>query len=165
MPKRGAQPGHPRYAGRAKGSKNKATIERELLAADIAKRQMSRAHEQGRELGVEALERYQKLFEGAAAILKPSEEEIVSIKVIDDKTGMGAKAEHLLGLFREWLAEARDTAKMLAEFQSPKFRAIAIAPTPQVEEGERKKVFTLTVFEGGRALPPPEPPKSGNGAA
>lgn len=147
----GAKPGHQRYAGRAKGTKNKATIERELLAADIAKRQMSRAHETGRELAVEALERYQKLFEGVASHFRPNTDEELEALAAQNKKG-NPHAD--FDKFKEWLCEARDTAKMLAEYQSPKLRAIAIAPTPIGNE-ERTKTFTLTVFEGGRALTPP----------
>lgn len=144
---RGAKPGHKR-GGRVKGQKNIATREREILAAEIAKRQMSRAVEQGRELAVEALERYAKLFEGAASVFRPVTEKEVEAGNPPNPMGDWDK-------FRTWLGEARDTMKELAKYQSPQLRAIAIAPTPIVEE-DHTKTFTLTVFEGGRSLPPPK---------
>jgi hypothetical protein len=144
----GAKLGHPRYAGRAKGTKNKATIERELIAAEIAKRQMTRAQEHGRELAVEVLERFMKIFEGAARVHRPVTDE--EVKAGKDPNPMGDWEK-----FRSWARDCVDCAKALAQYQSPRFSAIAIAPTPQIDESARIRRFSLTIFEGGRALPKP----------
>jgi hypothetical protein len=64
--------------------------------------------------------------------------------------------------FAAWSVRAVDFAAQLAKYQSPRLRAVAIAPPPSVEEKPRR--FTLKVFTGGRALEPPiepvpEPPR------
>jgi hypothetical protein len=64
--------------------------------------------------------------------------------------------------FAAWSERAVDFAARLAKYQSPRLRAVAIAPPPSVEEKPRR--FTLKVFTGGRALEPPiepvpEPPR------
>jgi hypothetical protein len=58
--------------------------------------------------------------------------------------------------FAAWSERAVDCAAQLAKYQSPRLRAVAIAPPPSVEEKPRR--FTLKVFTGGRALKPPNEP-------
>ncbi len=153
---RGAPPGQRFGGGRAKGVRNKATIERDLIAAQIAERRMSEAAKHGRKLAVEKMEEYAGLFEGAAAVFRPTTTE-------EAKTGRDINADGDWEKFGTWMDRAFNALKEVAKYQSPQLRAIAIAPTPQVDVTETRKTFTLTVFEGGRALPPPR--EGGNGAA
>lgn len=98
---------------RPKGSKNKATIERELkLAIEIDK-----ARKDGRELAVDVLERMMKLAEGAAGQHKPPSAAEISA---------GAAALGDWDKFGEWFDRIAWCAKELAKYQSPQLRAIAV---------------------------------------
>lgn len=145
---RGSAPGE-RRGGRVKGTKNRTTLERELIAAEVARRQMSRAREQDRELAVEVIEKFMGEFQRAATHFRPT----TSVEIAE-----GAKANQngSWTKYGEWAERVVACAKELAKYQSPQLRAIAIAPAPQAEEGERRKRFTLTIFDGGKALPPPQ---------
>jgi hypothetical protein len=143
---RGSAPGE-RRGGRAKGTKNRTTVERELIAAEVARRQTSRAREQGHELAVEVMERYMREFEDGAAHFRPVAEEEVAAGKKPNPNGDWAK-------YGEWAERVVACAKELAKYQSPQLRAIAIAPAPQPDDDKPKR-FTLTVFESGKALPAP----------
>jgi hypothetical protein len=153
----GARPG----AGRKAGGKNKATLERELLAAKATIRQAK----EGRELAKDVLERlmldldrFKSLAEGAAALHKPPT--AGELKAAAERGLSLAKGDW--GLFGEWfdraVGTARDAAtvaKDLAKYQSPQIRAVdAPAPPPDPEklrEGSTRR-FGLRVFEGGKPL-------------
>lgn len=128
----GARPG----GGRPKGSKNKATILREMGVAQL----IDQARQEGRELPSTALERFMKLAEATFVANKPTED------------GKGDMA-----LFGEWFDRAVYCAKELARYREPPIKAIdAPAPPPDpkdLEQSSRRK-FGLRVFEGGRALDP-----------
>jgi hypothetical protein len=48
--------------------------------------------------------------------------------------------------FKEWLKIFADIGFRLADFQSPKFRAVMVAPTPEGPSEQRKR-FVLTIFD------------------
>jgi nitrogen fixation protein FixH len=143
---RGSAPGE-RRGGRVKGTKNRTTVERELIAAEVARRQTSRAHEQDRELAVEVMARYMREFEDAAAHFRPVAEEEVAAGEKPNPNGDWAK-------FGQWAERVVATARELARYQSPQLRAVMVSQAPPVVE--TRKRFTLTVFEGGKPLPPPQ---------
>jgi len=102
MPKQkgGARPG----AGRRAGGKNRATIERELLA----KQAIADAKASRKPLAKEVLADYMHGFTADAARCK--------------KRGD-------LKRFREWAALAVECARALAPFESPRFSAVVIGAT------------------------------------
>lgn len=146
MPK-GAKPGQ-RFGGKAKGSKHKATIQRELIAAEIAARTVADAKINNKPLAKEVLDQFMHVFAGMAATFQPL------------PPGAQPKPGHTPNedKFEKWAVLAVKTARDLAQFQSPTFKAIAITPPPETNPGDRRKRFTLTIFEGERPrmLDPPK---------
>jgi hypothetical protein len=136
-----------RFGGRKKGTPNKATTERRLLAVEVERRRMARSVGQERELSKERIERYIKHAEGAAAMYRPTSPQ--EIAAGQPKNPMGDANEH-----REWVRLAATFSKWLLEFEIPKLSAVALALPPPVQRDEPKR-FTLTVFEGGKPLPRP----------
>jgi hypothetical protein len=162
-PKKRGPPKGVRIGGRALGTKNKATIARELQAAV----QVAQAHGHGRELATAVLERlmgdlerYKELAEGAASLHRPPT--AADLKKAAE-TGLDlAKGDW--GLFGEWFDRAVNTARDaaacardLARYQQPQIKPVdAPAPPPDardLEERSRKR-FGLRVFEGGKPLTP-----------
>jgi hypothetical protein len=167
----GAKPGE-RRGGRQRGTKNKATIERELQAAH----QVAAAHGAGREMATAVLERlmmdldkYRELAEGAAAVHRPPKpDEIAAAQAMENAKALEEKREPRTlyagnwELFGQWfdrtVSTARDAAmcaKELANYQAPKIKSVdAPAPPPDPRDLEQKsrKRFGLRVFEGGKPL-------------
>lgn len=100
--------------GRPKGSPNKATIEQ----AEIAKRQVEGAKVSGRKLGKELLDDFAHLFAGMAAAYQPA------------PPGQPPRPNQNEEKFLTYGKLAVETAKDLAKFQSPTFRAIALSADP-----------------------------------
>ena len=124
-----------RFGGRAKGVPNKATLQKAL----IAERTVADARMSGRKLAKEILDDFMQLFAGMAAHYQPTP---------PDRPQNPSQDEPM---FEKYGRLAVETAKALANYQSPTFRAIVVAPPPE-EKGEMRKRFTLTVFEGGRPI-------------
>jgi hypothetical protein len=134
-----------RFGGRKKGTPNKATTERLIIAAEVEKRRTAKAVGRERELGVEKLAKLGDIAEGAAALVRPTSPQEIAAGVPPNPQGN-------LSEFREWIRLAGTLAKWRAEYETPKLMAMAIAAPPPVQRDEAKR-FTLTVFEGGRPLP------------
>jgi hypothetical protein len=67
--------------------------------------------------------------------------------------------------FKDYGGLALACAKELAQYQSPKLKAIVVAaPAPEPQKGEPVRRFGLRVFEGGRAAPTHQAPALTNGA-
>jgi hypothetical protein len=148
-------------AGRKKGQKNKATIERELIAARQAEKRIDEAVNSGRKLGKDVLDDFMQLFAGIAASYQPVAPDVWEGMTEEQK----AKRTPNPVEFEKWARLAVHCATKLAPYQSPTFQAIMIAPPPPDPRlaGQRKR-FTLTIFEG--APPPPrliEARKNGSG--
>jgi hypothetical protein len=136
----GPRPG----GGRPKGQKNRATIEREINAAQV----IDRSRKEGRDLAVTVLERLMNVAEGAAGLNRPT-------AARDLATGAKANPDGDWNRFGEWFDRTAYCAKELAKFQSPQIKAME-APTPPpdpdaVDQKSRKR-FGLRVFEGGKPL-------------
>ena len=129
----GSAPGE-RRGGRPKGSRNKATLERleaerveKQIQAEVAKRAQNaesarriaeEARAAGRKLANEVLDEFMQLFAGMAAYYQPHPTK---------KTGHEDPAQ-----FKEFARLTVETAKALAPFQSPTYKAIEVrAPAPE----------------------------------
>jgi hypothetical protein len=123
---RGSRPGE-RRGGRSKGTPNRATVERAAIAARIADEVKMR----GQKLGKELLAKYAQVF--------------------DEMADERRQAGDVPG-FERWARLACATAKDLAPYQSPTYRAVVIAP-PHDKPGDDVRVINLKIFEDtGTAL-------------
>jgi hypothetical protein len=101
---RGSRPGE-RRGGRIKGTPNRATVERAAMAARIA----GEAEMRGQKLGKELLAKYAGLFDEMADARRLAGDVIA---------------------FEKWARLACATAKDLAPYQSPTYRAVIAASPP-----------------------------------
>jgi hypothetical protein len=143
---RGAKPGE-RRGGRAVGTQNRATREREILAQRIADEQnMKAAAGQMRKLGKETLEEFMIMFGGLAAAFQPAGQ---SREQLDAWASSKKEA-----MFEKYATLSVMAAQYLARYQSPTFRAVVIAPPPDPNKGSTRKKFTIGIFDGqGRPAP------------
>lgn len=121
---RGSAPGE-RRGGRAKGVLNRKTIERqevERLAAEQARDEMRKAQSQQKKLGKDILEDYMFAFHGLAA--RYQNNIATALQSGRDPNGDDVAA------FKEWGTLTVETARHLARFQSPSFKAIAVVAPP-----------------------------------
>jgi hypothetical protein len=108
--------------GRVKGSKNRATLEREAAT------QIDAAIGGKQELAKDTLVRMMRLAEGAAAVHRT--------KINDD--------EKHWDRFGEWFDRWAYVAKEAAKYQSPQMRAIAVmAPAPAAPPEKRDNVVQI----------------------
>jgi len=140
MPKGGTRPG----AGRKAGGKNRATIEREILAAQ----QIDAARRGRRRLAVDEIEKALQIAEKFVSANEP--------ELIKDTKGrvVQLKGGHIK-LYGQWFDRWTCLLKELAKYQSPQIKAIeAPTPPPDLADSERKIRFRLRIFEGGRVVSP-----------
>lgn len=134
-----------RQGGRQKGTPNKASVERALVAARIAQEQ---AGKPGRKLAREVLDDLMHTFLGMAAQHQPLPEGVVPMN--------GAKPD--AAKFVEYATLAGSFAKDLAPFQSPKFKAtIQLPELPPGENfagaiGDQAGVHRMTPQQAYRML-------------
>jgi hypothetical protein len=135
-------------SGRRRGSKNRATIEKAI----VAEHDLTEAQASGRKLGKEVIEHYMHVFaeiadtERAAALAERPE-----------------NAREHEARFERFARYAIDCAHKLAPYQSPTFRAIQIAP-PQNEQLNKVTRFRLTIFDNNRNMIEDESPVTLNAA-
>ena len=129
---RGSRPGE-RRGGRQKGTKNKRTVEAELLAKRVLDNAPAGAIQHAR-LGKETLEKFMMLFEELAQQYRP----IPKSRHSDEAR------------FAKYRPPLSATAKALAPYQSPTFRAIVVSPPPPPEVTKR---FTLRIFDRFNGAP------------
>lgn len=126
---RGAAPGE-RRGGRTKGKKNRGTIEKERVAAEIAARTVMDARVAGKKLAKEVLEEFMFLFAGMAATYQPLPPGTI--------TPPGHEPDP--AKFNEYARLTVHCASKLAPYQSPTFAAIAIStpglPVPSQPSGD-----------------------------
>ena len=134
-----------RTGGRKKGTPNKATLERQINAAQA----IDKARKEGRDLAVTVLERLMNIAEGACGLNRPTPQRSIL-------QGEKQNPDGDWGRFGDWFDRTVYCAKELAKYQSPPIKAME-QPTapPDPDEAERvgTRTFTLQVFEGGKALP------------
>jgi Na+-transporting methylmalonyl-CoA/oxaloacetate decarboxylase gamma subunit len=137
MPKGGSKPGE-RRGGRKRGIPNKATIER-LLRGKIAEQvaeeigapgtAVAIALEKaasGRRLAKDELEEVVPIIKG---IVAHHQQQVTSQDPATGRLVITPQAD--LSDLKGWLQLFVDTCFKLADFQSPKFRAIVVAAAPQ----------------------------------
>lgn len=110
------KPKHP--GGRPPGSRNKATLER-IEKARIAEQMLTGGTPE--KLGKQVLRDFMELFAGMAAAYQPLPP---GVAVPPGRHPDEAR-------FEKYARLAVDAAAKLAEYQSPKFRAIVVHATPQ----------------------------------
>jgi hypothetical protein len=133
--------------GRPKGVKNKSTIERELNAAQV----IDRARREGRDLAVTVLENLMNIALGATGLNRPTPKGQEGPNGEVNPNGDWDR-------FGAWFDRTAYCAKELARYQSPTIKPMeqpTAAPTELELERDGTRTFTLQVFEGGKALPPP----------
>ena len=135
---------------RPAGVKNKATYEREMIAAQTIDRIRAMNEPVAKE----------KLIElGGIAMAAMAAHQPVSKEVAEREQARGnERAKQQKGswrLFGEWFDRAAFVYTKLAPYQSPQLRAIAVAPMPpppQPGAEEKADDIVLTVFESGRVV-------------
>jgi hypothetical protein len=100
--------------GRRRGTPNKATTEKALIAA----RTVAEAKAAGKKLAKEVLEDFMLLFAGMAAHFQPA------------PPGAAPNPDAVEDKFWRCSEIAIDCAAKLAPYQSPTFKAVAVAPQP-----------------------------------
>lgn len=107
-----------RDGGRSAGTPNKATTER----VEQARVAVEQAKGRGVKLGKEMLEDYMMAFHAVAAVFQN--------KIATSLQQSQPPAAADLAGFQEWGGLVVSTAKSLADFQSPRFRAIMVQAAP-----------------------------------
>ena len=100
--------------GRRRGTPNKATIERALIAA----RTVADTRAEGKKLAKEVLQEFMELFAGMAAYYQPTPAHLPPNPNENEPQ------------FLRYAGLAVECAKAVAPFQSPTFKAIAVVPPP-----------------------------------
>ena len=146
--RRGAKPGE-RRGGRAKGKKNRATIERELLAERILNENSSKP---GRKLGKEVLEEFTVMFGGLAGAFQP-QPSVPGAPITPADLEAWSKGPKE-PMFEKYAKLALKAAEALAQYQSPKFASVSVPAPPPPSTGAVRKKFTVGIFDGqGRRAP------------
>jgi hypothetical protein len=148
--------------GKVKGSKNRATIERELkAAAQVAAASGGKA----RESALAIMERLLTVAEGATAANRPILQVDIQKAAATGST-LNANPDGDWGRFHDFLDLTFSITKELAKYQAPQIKAVdAPTPPPAIQSGkDQTKRFTLTIFEGDRQVAQAEvEPKATNG--
>lgn len=131
---RGAKPGE-RRGGRAVGTKNRGEIEKAIRAERV----IANAKANGRKLSVEHMQDFIGVLAGMAGYYQPT------FPGMAHQNPNGNDKE-----FERWFRHFLDLAKSLAPFESATMRSIMVAPAPAMNDPDRKKQFTLTIFENGK---------------
>lgn len=115
------------------GTKNRSTIEKERIAAEIAARTVADARINDKPLAKEVLDNFMQLFAGLAAHHQPW------------PSSQGKNPNEDESKFRYYASMAVSTADRLAPFQSPTFKSIELRtppPAPRVP-GDDAKVIDI----------------------
>jgi len=129
--KRGRKRGTPKTGGRKVGTPNKATIEKAL----IAERETLQARAEHRRLAKDVLDRLMGMFINMAELYEPQP---------------GQKPDPQQALqFERWSMHAFHVASELASFQSPTYRAVMVAPSPETAV-QRVTRFQFKIFDSQR---------------
>jgi hypothetical protein len=116
LPRGSNNKGKGRFGGRVKGTPNRVTVEK----LEVARIAVEQAKGRNVKLGKEILEEFMMLFAGMAAQCQPIPEGMA--------TPPGRTPDE--PKFIEYATLAVKTAKDLADFQSPKFKAIMVSGAP-----------------------------------
>lgn len=126
--------------GKQRGTPNKATRERleQERVAKQAQQEVDKARAANTKLGKDILEEFMKNFAGMAAYYQP----------LPDGTPVPAGRKPDEKRFLTYAKLTVETAAQLAQFQSPRFKAIAImTPPPTPIEASRPKGSNVVTIE------------------
>lgn len=147
-----------RFGGRAKGTRNKSTIEREVRAeaARLAAIEAARRAQNAGTLVLATadLMRAAKIAEGFAVAFQPK---ITRDEATSKVTIAGGDVEQCGKWFDRWAS----TLKELAKYQTPAMKAVdAPTPPPDPNQSQPVRTMTLRIFEGGRQIKGPPMPSA-----
>jgi hypothetical protein len=144
---RGSGPGE-RRGGRAKGARNKATIQRAAIAEKIVAKEKGNP---GEPLFRERLKEFATTFSGLAAAYQPRP--LISGAALTKADMERWKASGDEAMFEKYAKLAAKVWSDLTQYQSPKMAPVhAAAPPPEL--GTVKKRFTINIFDSqGRPVP------------
>jgi hypothetical protein len=114
-------------AGRKKGSLSRKTIERAQQAA----RAVDQAREDRRELSVDALRRFARVFESAALVFQPTDPKKLAESRKPGNTPIPENEFADWDKFGLWADRAVDCHKAILPCETPRLTAIAVANAPQ----------------------------------
>lgn len=106
--------------GRPKGVKNKTTIERERIAAEIAARTVMDARKAGKKLGKEALEDFMNVFGNMSVHFQVTYPEIMAARQSRD-LAVREEMAYRENQFIRYAELAIQCARFLAPYQSPTY--------------------------------------------
>lgn len=145
---RGAKPGE-RRGGRAKGKKNRATIERAAVAEKLI---AEAAGKPGRALAKHRLEEFADMFGGLAGAFQPIGTGPNKEVTAQDMELWGKSYRE--PLFEKYAKLAAKCFSDVADYQSPKMGTVQVAAPPPDNRGPVTKKFTIAIFDGqGRPAP------------
>ena len=113
--------------GKVKGSRNKATIEKAVLAEQAIAQAIGDAKTGKKRLAIEVLYEMMMAAAGAATVHQPVTPEMIA-------RGVPAKPEATWENFREWVHLASWCAAHLAKYETPMLRAIMVSMPGQAVE-------------------------------
>jgi hypothetical protein len=149
MSRGGSTPGE-RRGGRQKGTPNRATVQKQLMAARIAECTVADARSTGKKLAKEVLEDFMLHFADMAEQYQPAH---------PDAEQQNSYADE--GKFNKYAALAVECARSLAPYQSPTFKAVEISTAQQmgqvIDNDEPVKYPTVAEIRAelaARGLPP-----------
>jgi hypothetical protein len=137
---RGARPGE-RRGGRAKGTPNKATIEKLAIAERVRKR----SRRARKKLAIEVLEEVMNMSYERAMYYAPAE------------GSMAPNPNENREMCLKYIRLTIQAAKALLPYQRPKFRAIPVpvpAPAPEQDNEANKTRLNLRIFDTTRLRKP-----------
>jgi hypothetical protein len=140
---RGAKPGE-RRGGRAKGKPNRFS----MRAALRAERDQDQARAEGRPIAKDVLDNLMSVFMNIATKYAPKKDDVPPMTDPVAITAWDKRVKE----FERWALHAKDTAKALAAYQSPTYRAIAIAPLTDKNVVDDGRVMLHTIEEVRREL-------------
>jgi hypothetical protein len=125
---------------------NRATREQQLVAA----RALDNAQKPGaKPLGKEVLEEMMFIAKSATSSFQPITKEMAERANAAGQASVKERAGDM-EKFGQWWDRTCYAAKELSKYQSPTYRAIMVAPAPETNQPERRKVFQLTIFDNPR---------------
>lgn len=138
-----------RYGGRAKGTPNKATVEKEAAAVQAHIDAADKARKTGDfKHSMTEMMKAVKLAEGFAGACQPA--------IIKDAKGKMTFEGGDIQLFGAWYDRWFKTIEVLAKYQMPQMKPIdapAPPPDPDAINKANRRVIKLRIFDGGREVP------------
>lgn len=127
-----------RSGGRTKGTPNKATLEKQINAAQA----IDKARREGRDLAVTVLENLMNIALGATGLNRPTPKGQEGPNGQINQNGDWDR-------FGAWFDRTAYCATQLAKYQSPQIKAVDIPTAAPEIAGHIDEDFTINVFDSG----------------